>query len=327
MSIIINHLKPLIIIFYILNSLIFLFGQNNEKIDSWKIDMQILLGFSDQQVDGNMGKSTFEALKNFSMEHQLTDVVLRGEYEDLGYWGFQQYVMKYHQYWIRELKNNKIIDDVIDKEYLKQADETLYSFEIAIEQAQLEVERLVNAKSKSKRIAQEKKLVAEWNKEKIEADRIISALGKAILTAEEEASKWGVERIRALRLAEEREQLARLEERKLEAVLLTSDLEDVIRIAKNEINRLVDTNKELKTFIETSSDTKSVVNELKIELNQAKTQLDSLSIQKNSLEKQLQYIESKVGSQLLEELKNDNKSNSKKQKRKWYQIFWPFSKK
>jgi len=38
---------------------------------------------------------------------------------------------------------------------------------------------------------------------KKEAERIISALRKAILTAEEEAGKWGMERIRALRLAEE----------------------------------------------------------------------------------------------------------------------------
>ena len=68
---------------------------------------------------------------------------------------------------------------------------------------------------------------------KKEAERIISALGKAILTAEEEAEKWGMERIRALRLAEEQEQLERLEERKLKAVILTSDLEDVIRIGKN----------------------------------------------------------------------------------------------
>ena len=93
---------------------------------------------------------------------------------------------------------------------------------------------------------------------KKEAERIISALRKAILTAEEEAGKWGMERIRALRLAEEQEQLERLEERKLEAVILTSDLEDVIRIAKKEISRLVDENNKLKSFLTTSADTKSM---------------------------------------------------------------------
>ena len=88
---------------------------------------------------------------------------------------------------------------------------------------------------------------------KKEAERIISALRKAILTAEEEAGKWGMERIRALRLAEEQEQLERLE-----AVILTSDLEDVIRIAKKEISRLVDENNKLKSFLTTSADTNSM---------------------------------------------------------------------
>ena len=48
----------------------------------------------------------------------LTDVVLRGDYDDLGFWGFQQYMIKYNQYWIRELKNRTIIEDVLNKEYL-----------------------------------------------------------------------------------------------------------------------------------------------------------------------------------------------------------------
>ena len=326
-----NSYKYLLIFTFSIISFVSLFSQDSDKIETWKFDLQILLGFYEEEVDGIMGKETFDALKLFANEYQLLDVVLRGEYDDLGYWGFQQYIMKYHQYWIRELKNNKIIDDVIDKEYLKQADQTLYSFERAIENAQLEVERLIHAKSKAKRIAEEKQKIKDWKKEKNEADRIISALGKAIVTAEEEAGKWGLERIRAIRLAEEREQLERLEERKLEAVLLTSDLEDVIRIAKNEISRLADSNNELKSFIQTSADTKSVAESLKAELKEARLDLDSLAIKKDSLESKLKYIESKIGAELLDEYESSQllevKDTPGSEKKKWYQKLWPFSKK
>ena len=326
-----NSYKYLLIFTFSIISLVSLFSQDSDKIETWKFDLQILLGLYEEEVDGIMDKETFDALKLFANEYQLLDVVLRGEYDDLGYWGFQQYIMKYHQYWIRELKNNKIIDDVIDKEYLKQADQTLYSFERAIENAQLEVERLIHAKSKAKRIAEEKQKIKDWKKEKNEADRIISALGKAIVTAEEEAGKWGLERIRAIRLAEEREQLERLEERKLEAVLLTSDLEDVIRIAKNEISRLADSNNELKSFIQTSADTKSVAESLKAELKEARLDLDSLAIKKDSLESKLKYIESKIGAELLDEYESSQllevKDTPGSEKKKWYQKLWPFSKK
>ena len=326
-----NSYKYLLIFTFSIISLVSLFSQDSDKIETWKFDLQILLGLYEEEVDGIMDKETFDALKLFANEYQLLDVVLRGEYDDLGYWGFQQYIMKYHQYWIRELKNNKIIDDVINKEYLKQADQTLYSFERAIENAQLEVERLIHAKSKAKRIAEEKQKIKDWKKEKNEADRIISALGKAIVTAEEEAGKWGLERIRAIRLAEEREQLERLEERKLEAVLLTSDLEDVIRIAKNEISRLADSNNELKSFIQTSADTKSVAESLKAELKEARLDLDSLAIKKDSLESKLKYIESKIGAELLHEYESSQllevKDTPGSEKKKWYQKLWPFSKK
>jgi len=298
--------------------------ENASVIDPWKIDLQILLDFSHNEVDGVMGKDTFEALKLFAIKHELTDIVLRGEYDDLGFWGFQQYIMKYNQYWLRELKNHKIIDDVVDKEYLRQADQTLSSFEISIENAQLEVERLIHAKSKSKRIAQEKQELDKWQEEKRESERIISALGKAILTAEAEAGKWGMERIRALRLAEEQEQLERLEERKVEAVLLTSDLEDVIRIAKKEINRLVDENNKLKIFLTTNADTKSIAENLKAELKQVRIEVDSLSIQKDSLEEKLQYIETKVGGKIFAEY---DKENAPVKKKRWYRWFWPFGKK
>jgi len=303
---------------------ILLFSEETSTPEPWKIDIQILLGFSEKQVDGIMGKATFEALKSFAIEHELTDVVLRGEYDDLGFWGFQQYIIKYNQYWLRELKNRNIIEDVVDKDYLRQADETLSSFEKSIDNAQLEVERLIHGKSKSKRIAQENREMDKWQQEKKEAEQIISALGKAILTAEEEAEKWGMERIRALRLAEEQEQLERLEERKMEAVLLTSDLEDVIRIAKNEISRLVDENNKLKTFLSTSADTKSMAENLKSELKQARLELDSLSVQKDSLEKKLQYIESKVGEKIFAEY---DKENAPVKKKRWYRWLWPFGKK
>ncbi|SVE29800.1 uncharacterized protein METZ01_LOCUS482654, partial [marine metagenome] len=170
-------------------------------VDPWKFDLQILLGFTDEQVDGVMGKETFETLKKFAILHDLTDVVLRGEFDDLGFWGFQQYIMKYHQYWIRELKNRKIVEDVSNKEYIKQAEETLYSFEIAIQNAQLEVERLTRSKTIARREAKEKLAMEEWQKEKQEVDRIITSLNKAILIAEEESEKWSLERIRAQRLA------------------------------------------------------------------------------------------------------------------------------
>ena len=303
---------------------ILLFAEETPTSEPWKIDIQILLGFSEKQVDGIMGKATFEALKSFAIEHELTDVVLRGEYDDLGFWGFQQYIIKYNQYWLRELKNRNILEDVVDKDYLRQADETLFSFEKSIENAQLEVERLIHGKSKSKRIAQENREMDKWQQEKKETEQIISALGKAILTAEEEAEKWGMERIRALRLAEEQEQLEKLEERKMEAVLLTSDLEDVIRIAKNEISRLVDENNKLKTFLSTSADTKSMAENLKSELKQARLELDSLSVQKDSLEEKLQYIESKVGEKIFAEY---DKENAPVKKKRWYRWLWPFGKK
>ena len=321
-----NHCKQnnIIKILFIFAFSILLFAEETFTPEPWKNDIQILLGFSENQVDGIMGKATFEALKSFAIEHKLTDVVLRGEYDDLGFWGFQQYIIKYNQYWLRELKNRNIIKDVVDKDYLWQADETLSSFERSIENAQLEVERLILAKSKSKRLAREKQEMDKWQQEKKEAERIISALGKAILTAEEEAGKWGMERIRALRLAEEQEQLERLEERKLEAVILTSDLEDVIRIAKKEISQLVDENNKLKSFLTTSADTKSMAENLKSELKQVRLELDSLSVQKDSLEKKLQYIESKVGEKIFAEY---DKEDAPVKKKRWYRWLWPFGKK
>ncbi len=314
-----------------------LYAEDNSIVEPWKVDLQILLGFTDDQVDGVMGKSTFEALKKFAIQHDLTDVVMRGEFDDLGFWGFQQYIMKYYQFWIRELKNRKIIEDVSNKEYVKQAEETLYSFEMAIQNAQLEVERLTRSKTIALREAKEKQAIVEWQQEKEEVERIITALNKAILTAEEEAGKWSLERIRAQRLAEEQEQLARLDERKLEASILTTDLEDAINVAKREIDRLVEENKKLKSLINTSVDTKQLADQLKAELQEAKmqmdslytreitdglkaelqatrVQIDSLSIQKDSLEKKLEEIEGKV----IEK--------SPPKKKKWYKRIWLFGK-
>ncbi len=118
-----NHCKQnnIIKILFIFAFSILLFAEETFTPAPWKIDIQILLGFSENQVDGIMGKATFEALKSFAIEHKVTDVVLRGEYDDLGFWGFQQYIIKYNQYWLRELKNRNIFEDVVDKDYLRQA--------------------------------------------------------------------------------------------------------------------------------------------------------------------------------------------------------------
>ena len=326
------------IFFLICSTFNILNAEDNSTIEPWKNDLQILLGFSNEKVDGSMGRETFESLKLFAERHDLADVVLRGEYDDLGYWGFQQYIIKYNQYWIRELKNRHIIDDVVNKEYLRQADETLYSFEISIQNAQLEVERLTHAKSKAKRLAKEKQEMDKWEQEKQEIDRIITALNKAIIKADEKSEKWGLERIRAQRLAEEQEQLERLEKRKLEATIITSDLMDVITVAKREIDRLVEENKKLNNLITTTTDTRQIANEVKAELQAARVQIDSLytkqiadelkaelqatriqidslSIQKDSLEKKLEEIETMVVEKSLP------------MKKKWYKKIWPFGKK
>ena len=314
-----------------------------ENVEPWKIDIQILLGFKDNQIDGAMGRDTFEALKIFAYKHDLTDVVLRGEYDDIGYRGFQQYLMKYNQYWIRELKNRKILDDVTNKEYIKQADETLYSFEIAIEKAQLEVERLTRAKSKSRREARERQESEDWMREKAEVERIITSLKSSIVTAEVQAEKWSLERLRAERLAQEQEQFARLDERKREASMLTTDLEDVIRVAKREIDHLIEENKKLKKLVidaaetkKIAEDTRSLANQiksdlidtridldsiysrqiaedLKLELEQTKFHIDSLSNQKNNLENKL--------SEITEKITQESELLSKK---KWYKRLWPF---
>ena len=154
-----------------------------------------------------MGIDTFNALKRFAYHHDLEDVVLRGEFGDIEFWGFEQYLIKYHPYWIREIKNQRIFKDVHAKEYLRQADETLYTFEIAIQNAKLEVERLAQAKSRAKRLAQEKQEAEKWEIEKQEAERLTVELRKSIMLAEAEVDKWSLERLRAKRLASEKEQL------------------------------------------------------------------------------------------------------------------------
>ena len=308
------HISLLYIL--ILSAYSLILADENSIVEPWKVDLQRLMGFPEHDVDGVMGEITFKALKNFAIQHDITDVVMRGEFDDLGFWGFQQYIMKYHQYWIRELKNQKVIEDVSNKEYVKQAEETLYSFEMAIQNAQLEVERLTRSKTIARREAREKQAMEEWQHEKQKVEQIITALNKAILTAEEQAETWSLERIRAQRLAEEQEQLVRLDERKLEASILTSDLEDAIRVAKKEIDRLVVENNKLKSLISTSTDTKQLAEELKAELQTTKIQMDSLVSQKNSLEKKLLSIDHKV----LE------KSPAQDKKKKWYKWFWPFSK-
>ena len=76
-------IKIVVLLFLLILSGNFLHPQDDSKIDPWKIDLQILLGFSDDKVDGVMGQKTFEALKIFAKNHDLTDVVLRGDFDDL----------------------------------------------------------------------------------------------------------------------------------------------------------------------------------------------------------------------------------------------------
>ena len=286
-----RHYNIIIIIILIYSVCDILCAEDNLTIEQWKYDLQILLGFSDDNVDGIMGAETFNALKSFAYNHDLEDVVLRGEFGDIEGWGFEQYLIKYHVYWLRELKNQRIFKDIHDKEYLQQADETLYTFEIAIQNAKLEVERLTQAKLREKRLAKEKQEAQKWEVEKNEAERLTAELRKSIIEAELESEKWALERIRAQRLSEEKEQLARLEERKLEAAILASDFEDVITVATRNIDRLIEENNKIKTFITTNTDTKLLAEELKTELKVTRMQLDSLSVQKDRLDIKLHEIE------------------------------------
>ena len=309
-------------------------AQDNPAVDQWKFDLQILLGFTEDEVDGVMGIETFNALKRFAYNHDLADVVLRGQFEDIERWGFEQYLMKYHAYWIREIKNQGIFKDMHNKEYLRQADETLYTFEIAIQNAKLEVERLTQAKLKEERLAKEQQETQNWEVEKNEAERLTAELQKSIMAAELESEKWALERKRAQRLAEEKEQLTKLQERKLEAAILVSDFEDVIEVAAREIDRLIVENNKIKTFITASKNTKLLAEELKTELRDTRIQIDSLSIQKDSLEKKLLKIELLVAKKtppdslekkLLEiEALVGIKSVPSHKKKKWYQRIWPF---
>ncbi|SVE37040.1 uncharacterized protein METZ01_LOCUS489894, partial [marine metagenome] len=188
-----RHYNILIIIL-ICSTCNILCAQDNQTKDQWKYDLQILLEFTGDEVDGIMGIETFNALKKFAYNHDIVDVVLRGEFGDIEGWGFEQYLIKYHLYWIRELKNQGIFNDIHNKEYLRQADETLYTFEIAIQNAKLEVERLTHAKLKEARLAKEQQETQKWEIEKNEAERLTAELQKSIMAAELESEKWALER-------------------------------------------------------------------------------------------------------------------------------------
>ena len=101
-----RHYNILIIIILICSACNILCAEDNPTIEQWKYDLQILLRFSDDEVDGIMGMETFNSLKQFAYNHDIADVVLRGEFGDIEGWGFEQYLIKYHLYWIRELKNH-----------------------------------------------------------------------------------------------------------------------------------------------------------------------------------------------------------------------------
>ena len=310
-----------------------LFAQISLDDTNWRKELQVLMGFRNDDVDGVMGIETFNALKKFAERYELTDVVLRGEFEDIEYWGFEQYLIKYHGYWIRELKNNRIYNDVHDKEYLRQGDETLYFFEGAIQNAKLEIERLNAAKEKARRIAKEKKELYEWNIEKDEAERLSSELQEAIMVASLEAEKWSLEMLRAKRLAEEREQLDRLTARKSEAVRLTYELEDIILSAKREIDHLIEENKKMKDLIESSAKTETMAEELIIELKKtnenleiAQTKIQDLSYRNDTLEVKLDKAKMDIENMLknasfnIDDISKEH-SDSTDNGNKWYKSF------
>ena len=295
-----NHFRnrntiPIYIVIIILTTN--LYSQNSVKNEIWGKEIQVLMGFRGEEVDGVMGVKTFGALKDFATKHDLTDVVMRGTFEDMGYWGFEQYLIKYHAYWIRELKNQRVIDDVKNKEYIRQAEETLYTFDIAIQNARLEAERLEGAKTKARRLAQEREESEKWQIEKKETQRLTTDLEQAIMIAEVEAEKWFYERLRAQRLTAEREQLERLNSRKAEAKRLTYELEDIISSASGEIDRLVDENTKMKTLIVNSENTETMAEELlntltqtKDNLTDAQTQIQALSVRNDTLEIMMQNM-------------------------------------
>ena len=301
------------------------FGQNpdvpeDSKPQPWKMDLQILLGFTGEDVDGVLGRITFTSLQKFAKRNGITDVVLRGEYDDLGFWGFQIYLVKYHKYWMRELKNRRIIDDVLNKEYIRQADDALYAFEIAIQEAQEEVDRLQRAKLKAKRLAEEKLETEKWEVEKKEAERLVIELNQAILEAEVEAEKWELERTRARRLAEEQKQFEKLASRKAEATRLTRELEDVIFGAKGEIDRLVEENHRMLDLIEKSYKTESLAEELSVELGAAIEQMELLIIKNDSLEIKLELARIEIAGLALPQIKKDSKRNWKWLKKTGFKI-------
>jgi len=309
-----------------------IFTQISLDDSNWRKELQILIGFRGGDIDGVMGVETFNALKKFAEIHELTDVVLRGEFEDIEYWGFEQYLIKYHGYWIRELKNNRIYNDIHDKEYLRQGDETLYFFEGAIQNAKLEIERLNIAKEKARRVAKEKKELYEWNAEKEEAERLTAELQEAIMVASLEAEKWSLEMLRAKRFAEEREQLDRLTARKSEAVKLTYELEDIILSAKREIDHLIEENKKMKNLIESSAKTEIMAEELIRELKNtnenlevAQGKIQDLSSRNDTLEVKLQNAKIDIENMLKNASFNmdgfSRGNDSTDSSNKWYKRF------
>ena len=321
-----KKINNLLYLLLIINSFIFAQISEQSNIKSWKSDLQVLLGFTGEEVDGIMGVETFNALKRFAYHHDLTDVVMRGQFEDIEYWGFEQYLIKYHRYWIREIKNQRIFNDLHDKEYLQQADETLYTFEIAIQNAKLEVERLAEAQKKALRLAQEKQELEKWEMEKREAERLTAELNKSILEAEVEADKWALERLRAQRLAAEKKEIDRLNSRKAEANRLTNELGEIITSAKSEIDRLIDENKKMKQLIENSEKTETMAEELLIKLSDTQNQLDGAKSEIQSLSSRNDTLEIKLEDakvEIEEMIKNAGivtKIDSQKQK-KWYERF------
>ena len=61
---VISNLHIPLLIFSLFN---FTYNQETIKNEPWKQDIQILLGFSGSEIDGVMGKETFQLLKKFAL--------------------------------------------------------------------------------------------------------------------------------------------------------------------------------------------------------------------------------------------------------------------
>ena len=100
-----------------------LLAYKNSSNELWKKEIQKLLGFSQSDISGIMDEKTFESLKFFAIRNNISDIFLYREYQDIGVLGFQEYMEKYHEYWLEKLNDRQLLINISNKEYLKNANE------------------------------------------------------------------------------------------------------------------------------------------------------------------------------------------------------------